>query len=49
MLRIQCTDVKHLPFLFKAVPRIHVIWEKYLIKTSSMRTLSEDTDMGLGV
>ncbi len=49
MLRMQGTDVKHLPFLFKVGPCIHVIREKCVTKTSSMRTLSEDADMGLCV
>jgi hypothetical protein len=45
MLRIQCTDDKHLPFLFKAVPCIRVIREECVIQTSSKRILLEDADM----
>ena len=45
MLRIQCTDVKHRPFLFKAVPSIHVMREKCVIQTSSMRIRLKDADM----
>jgi hypothetical protein len=45
MLRIQCTDVKHRPFSFKAVPRIHVMREKCVIQTSSLRIRLKDADM----